>query len=45
MTDLPALAFANALHPTSGAYATVYPLVMCLRILSPQILALLLWVG
>lgn len=49
MTDPPALAFANGLHPTSGAsalaYATVYPLVMCLRILSPQILALLLWVG
>ncbi|MDX1300749.1 putative transporter [Photobacterium sp.] len=47
MTDPPALAFANGLHATSGAsalsYATVYPLVMCLRILSPQILALLLW--
>lgn len=49
MTDPPALAFANGLHPTSGAsalaYATVYPLVMCLRILSPQIMALLLWAG
>lgn len=49
MTDPPALAFANELHPTCGAsalgYATVYPLVMCLRILSPQILALLLWVS
>ncbi|PVZ64380.1 putative transporter [Pelagibaculum spongiae] len=47
MTDPPALAFANSLHPTSGAsalaYATVYPLVMCLRILSPQIMAILLW--
>ncbi|ELR63813.1 Mediator of hyperadherence YidE [Photobacterium marinum] len=47
MTDPPALAFANSLHSTSGAsalsYATVYPLVMCLRILSPQLLALLLW--
>ncbi|EOB1204736.1 TPA: putative transporter [Photobacterium damselae] len=47
MTDPPALAFANGLHPTSGAaalsYATVYPLVMCLRIISPQLLALLLW--
>ena len=36
MTDPPALAFANNLHPTSGAaalsYATVYPLVMFLRI-------------
>ena len=49
MTDPPALAFANGLHPTNGAaalsYATVYPLVMCLRILSPQILAILLWIG
>ncbi len=49
MTDPPALAFANGLHNTSGAaalsYATVYPLVMCLRILSPQILAILLWVS
>lgn len=49
MTDPPALAFANGLHPTSGAsalaYATVYPLVMFLRILSPQIMALLLWAG
>lgn len=48
MTDPPALAFANAMHPTSGAasltYATVYPLVMCLRIIAPQLLALLLWV-
>jgi putative transport protein len=49
MTDPPALAFANGLHSTSGAsalaYATVYPLVMFLRILSPQIMALLLWAG
>ena len=49
MTDPPALAFANNMHPTSEAsslaYATVYPLVMFLRILSPQILAILLWVG
>lgn len=49
MTDPPALAFANAIHPTSGgsalAYATVYPLVMCLRILSPQLIAVLLWVA
>lgn len=47
MTDPPALAFANTIHPTSGAsalsYATVYPLVMCLRILSPQVIAVLLW--
>ncbi len=38
MTDPPALAFANNLHPTSGAaalsYATVYPLVMFLRIIT-----------
>ena len=47
MTDPPALAFANNLHEDSGAaalsYATVYPLVMCLRILSPQLMAVLLW--
>jgi putative transport protein len=46
MTDPPALAFANAMAPKSEAqslaYATVYPLVMGLRILSPQILALIL---
>ncbi|HAD8238129.1 TPA_asm: putative transporter [Salmonella enterica] len=46
MTDPPALAFANNLHATSGAaalsYATVYPLVMFLRIITPQLLALLL---
>lgn len=48
MTDPPALAFANAMHPTNGAaalsYVTVYPLVMFLRIIAPQLLALLLWV-
>jgi putative transport protein len=48
MTDPPALAFANAMHPSSGAaalsYVTVYPMVMFLRIISPQLLALLLWV-
>lgn len=47
MTDPPALAFANALHPSSGAaalsYVTVYPLVMFLRIIAPQLLGLLLW--
>ncbi|EEC7398883.1 putative transporter [Escherichia coli] len=47
MTDPPALAFANNLHPTSGAaalsYATVYPLVMFLRIIIPQLLAVLFW--
>ena len=43
MTDPPALAFANAMAPESQAqaqaYAAVYPLVMALRILTPQILA------
>ncbi|OTA19127.1 transporter [Xenorhabdus beddingii] len=47
MTDPPALAFANAIHSTSGAaalsYATVYPLAMFLRIMSPQILAVIFW--
>ncbi|HIG9214981.1 TPA: putative transporter [Escherichia coli] len=47
MTDPPALAFANNFHPTSGAaalsYATVYPLVMFLRIITPQLLAVLFW--
>ena len=48
MTDPPALAFANAMHPTSGAaalaYVTVYPLVMFMRIVAPQLMALMLWV-
>jgi putative transport protein len=43
MTDPPALAFANAMAPESQAqsqaYAAVYPLVMALRILTPQVLA------
>ena len=47
MTDPPALAFANQIVPgceaSALAYATVYPLVMCLRILAPQIMVLLLW--
>lgn len=47
MTDPPALAFANAIREESGAaalaYATVYPLAMFLRIISPQLLAILLW--
>lgn len=47
MTDPPALAFANAMHHQSGAaalaYATVYPLVMFLRIISPQLLVLIFW--
>jgi putative transport protein len=43
MTDPPALAFANSIAPTdapSVAYATVYPLVMFLRIIVAQILIL-----
>ena len=47
MTDPPALAFANGLHGTSGAaapsYATVYPLVMFLRIITPPLLTVLFW--
>ena len=42
MTDPPALAFANAMAPEcqaqAQAYAAVYPLVMALRILTPQVL-------
>jgi putative transport protein len=45
MTDPPALAFASAMTPCEApalAYATVYPLVMFLRILAPQVMVLLL---
>ncbi len=45
MTDPPALAFANTISGSdapSVAYATVYPLTMLLRILSVQILVLIL---
>ena len=49
MTDPPALAFANEMKEESGAqslsYATVYPLVMFLRIISPQLIAILLFVA
>lgn len=44
MTDPPALAFANNLHPAAAvsiAYATVYPLVMILRIIAAQLIILL----
>ena len=44
MTDPPALAFANGLAQSeapSVAYATVYPLVMFLRIFIAQLLVLL----
>lgn len=46
MTDPPALAFATGLYKSEAqslGYATVYPLVMVLRILAPQVLVLLLW--
>jgi len=46
MTDPPALAFANALGESqaqSTAYASVYPLTMALRILTPQIILGILW--
>lgn len=45
MTDPPALAFANGMSSSAAAsvgYASVYPLVMCMRILAPQIIVLLL---
>ena len=44
MTDPPALAFANNLNSSAAvsiAYATVYPLVMILRILSAQLIIVL----
>jgi len=44
MTDPPALAFANSFSNSSAvsiAYATVYPLVMILRIISAQLIILL----
>jgi len=44
-TDPPALAFANSITQSDApavAYATVYPLTMLLRILTAQVLALLL---
>lgn len=44
MTDPPALAFANAMAPSNlsaMSYATVYPLVMILRIISAQVMVLL----
>lgn len=46
MTDPPALAFANAQSESSAssvAYASVYPLVMGLRIFAPQVIVLLLY--
>jgi len=46
MTDPPALAFASNIFRSDAptvAYATVYPLVTLLRILSAQILAIILF--
>jgi putative transport protein len=46
MTDPPALAFANGMSGSEAptvAYATVYPLVTLLRILTAQSLALILF--
>ena len=44
-TDPPALAYANGMYKdaeaTSIGYATVYPFVMFLRILSPQIMVII----
>ncbi len=48
MTDPPALAFANTIATSTApsiAYATVYPLVMIMRILSAQILVQLFTTG
>ncbi len=45
MTDPPALAFANNLSPSAAVsmtYATVYPLVMILRIIAAQLIILLM---
>ena len=45
MTDPPALAFAGSFtrsEAPSVAYATVYPLTMILRVLSAQLMVLLL---
>jgi len=48
MTDPPALAFAGQMlgsDAPASVYATVYPLVMILRILAGQLLVLLLYSG
>ena len=44
-TNPPGLSYANAVASSEApalAYATVYPLSMCLRILAPQVMVLLL---
>jgi putative transport protein len=46
MTDPPALAFANTLATSDGpsvAYATVYPLTMLLRVVTAQLVVILLF--
>lgn len=46
MTDPPALAFANTLATSDGpsvAYATVYPMTMLLRVVSAQLMAILMF--
>ncbi|OAI20980.1 hypothetical protein A1359_19960 [Methylomonas lenta] len=46
MTDPPALAFANSLHASAAvsiAYASVYPLVMILRIIAAQLIIVLVY--
>jgi putative transport protein len=46
MTDPPALAFAQGMSGSEAptlSYATVYPLVMVLRVVIPQFIALALW--
>jgi putative transport protein len=45
MTDPPALAFANSIATSTApsiSYATVYPLVMLLRVFVAQLLVLIL---
>jgi putative transport protein len=45
LTDPPALVFANNLAPSNAqsvAYSTIYPMVMILRIISIQILVIVL---
>lgn len=46
MTDPPALAFAQSMSGSEAptlSYATVYPIVMVLRVVIPQFIALALW--
>lgn len=46
MTDPPALAFAQGMSTSEApilSYAAIYPLVMVLRVVAPQVVALVLW--